>query len=120
MEIFYQINLKYEIFGAEPDRGVLRGFPAGKISNRSPIEGYFTVGRTDEASQIFTLFQANNNIKQTVLQTTFQNSSTVQPPISATTVPHTTQSASLPLALPIVVFVVIVILKSIQKKKNDD
>jgi hypothetical protein len=74
----------------------------------------------DEESQIFTLFQANNNIKQTALQTTFQNSSTVQPPISATTLPLTTPSASLPLALPIVVFVVILILKSIQKKKTDD
>jgi hypothetical protein len=69
---------------------------------------------------VFTLLPANTNIKPTALQTTFQNSSTVQPQISATTVPHTTQSASLPLALPIVVFVVIVILKSIQKKKNDD
>jgi len=67
---------------------------------------------------VFTLLTANNNIKPNILQTTFQNSSTVQPPISASTVPHTTQSASLPLALPIVVFVVIVILKSIQKKEK--
>ncbi len=69
---------------------------------------------------VFTHLTANKSIKSDVLQTTVQNSSTVQPPISATTVPHTTQSASLPLALPIVVFVAIVILKSIQKKKNDD
>jgi hypothetical protein len=78
------------------------------------------MGGADEASQISMLFQANNNMKPTILQTTFQNFSTVQPLISATTVPHTTQSASLPLVLPIVVLVVIVILKSIQKKKNDD
>jgi hypothetical protein len=58
--------------------------------------------------------------KPTALQTTFQNSSTVQPPKSATTVPHTTQSASLQLVLPIAVLVMIVILKSIQKKKKDN
>jgi hypothetical protein len=69
---------------------------------------------------VFTLLRANKSIKLTVLQTTFQNSSPILPPISAITVPPTTQSAPLPLALPIVVFVVIVILKSIQKKKNDD
>jgi hypothetical protein len=69
---------------------------------------------------VFTLLRANKSIKLTVLQTTFQNSSPILPTISAITVPPTTQSAPLPLALPIVVFVVIVILKSIQKKKNDD
>jgi hypothetical protein len=69
---------------------------------------------------VFTLLTANKSIKLTVLQTTFQNSSPILPTISAITVPPTTQSAPLPLALPIVVFVVIVILKSIQKKKNDD
>jgi hypothetical protein len=69
---------------------------------------------------VFTLLTANKSIKLTVLQTTFQNSSPILPTIGAITVPPTTQSASLPWVLPIVVLVVIVILKSIQKKKNDD
>jgi hypothetical protein len=74
----------------------------------------------DEASQIFTLFQANNSIKSTVLQTTFQNSSPILPTISATTVTPTTQSASLPIFLSIIVLAIMIILRSIQKKKNDD
>ena len=45
MGIFYQITLKYLIFGAELNRSVLRGFLDGETGNRSPIRGYFIAGR---------------------------------------------------------------------------
>lgn len=69
---------------------------------------------------VFTLLTANNSIKPTVLQTTFQNSSPILPTVSATTVTPTTQSAPLPIFLSIMVLAIMIMLRSIQKKKNDD
>jgi len=45
MKLFYQIIPKSQISKTELNRGVFRGFREGKTDNRSPIEGYFTVGR---------------------------------------------------------------------------
>jgi hypothetical protein len=64
---------------------------------------------------VFTLLPANNSIKQTVLQTTFQNSSPILPAISTIKVTPTTQSASLPIFLSIIVLAIMIILRSIQR-----
>jgi hypothetical protein len=76
---------------------------------------------TPVATQVFTIFPANTNpILEHSSPSPIQSPSIQNPSTNVTTLPLTTLSASLPLALPIVVFVIIMILKSIQKKKNDD
>lgn len=46
MGLFYQITLKCPISKTEPNRSVLQGFSDNETVNRSPIRGYFTMGRT--------------------------------------------------------------------------
>jgi hypothetical protein len=76
---------------------------------------------TPVATQVFTIFPANTNpILEHSSPSPIQSPSIQNPSTNVTTLPLTTLSASLPFALPIVVFVIIMILKSIQKKKNDD
>jgi hypothetical protein len=70
----------------------------------------------------FTLLPQNNdklssNVQTSVLQTTFQTPSSIQPTTSQTIVPITTQSSPLPVALPIVVLVIMVVLRSVLKER---
>jgi len=71
------------------------------------------------AAQEFILLPATNATPSSNLQTIIQSSSNIRPTTSAATVLSTTQSSSLPIALPIVVLAAIVFLTAINRKKRE-